>query len=172
MREAYRAAALEAFDFERALFVPEAGNWLDPRRDRPLEQTAWCHGPPGIALSRLKALSTLSEAAVRDDFEKALELTRALPDKWLDHLCCGNAGQIDILLTCASATGRPELASQAHTLARRVENRGERFEGVEEETTARPAAHSPSLFLGWAGWGWALLQLAHGGSLPSLFAME
>ena len=56
----YRTAAEEAFNYERHWFDAEAANWPDFReeagrryRNAPRSFAAtWCHGAPGIALSR------------------------------------------------------------------------------------------------------------------------
>lgn len=165
----YRDAALRSLRFERELYRPEARNWMDPRRGRPLEQTAWCHGAPGMLLSRVAAVSADAAPELQTDLELALELTLDLPEKEIDHLCCGNAGQIEILSLAAARLGRPELETHAARLAAAVIDRGTRFQ-VEEN--AVPEALDLSLFLGHAGWGWSLLQLAHGGTLPSVLWME
>ena len=69
----FREAAIAAIDYERSLFVPEAGNWPDLRifeeRQPPQDgrhqklMSAWCHGAPGIGMARLAALRHLSDPA-------------------------------------------------------------------------------------------------------------
>ena len=45
-------------EYEDSLFVPEVGNWMDLRcGDKPGYMNAWCHGAPGILLSRLQLLN-------------------------------------------------------------------------------------------------------------------
>src|SRR5436305_422443 len=56
----FRSAALEALAYERGLYDSESRSWLDPRFERPLEQSAWCHGPPGMALARAVGLGSAS----------------------------------------------------------------------------------------------------------------
>ena len=52
-------AAEKAFNYERQWFNPQENNWPDLREHtsgQPLKYgDMWCHGAPGIALSRLKA---------------------------------------------------------------------------------------------------------------------
>ncbi|MEM8932845.1 MAG: lanthionine synthetase LanC family protein [Acidobacteriota bacterium] len=173
--ERLRAAAFEGFDFERFLFLPEVATWLDPRYGRPLEQTAWCHGAPGVALARARALRWSSAPALSDDLEQALPATEGLPNKAFDHLCCGNAGQIEILALLGDAMARPELIRHAERLAAWVDERGPRFDDddtppLDDDASSTPCR--PSLLLGRAGWGWAQLRLAHPDTTPSLLTME
>jgi lantibiotic modifying enzyme len=58
----FKDAALSAFEYERSLFSSEHENWPDLRdRSKTEFATAWCHGAPGIALSRLSALGQLDD---------------------------------------------------------------------------------------------------------------
>ncbi|MCG8456834.1 MAG: T3SS effector HopA1 family protein, partial [Holophagales bacterium] len=65
--EAFSRAARSGLRYERAHFRPEAGNWLDlrspPGSPASASAMAWCHGAPGIALSRLALLSSLGDDA-------------------------------------------------------------------------------------------------------------
>jgi lantibiotic biosynthesis protein len=59
----HRRAAELAFAYERSLFDPAEQNWPDFREEpghrsrqaAPWFATHWCHGAPGVALSRLRA---------------------------------------------------------------------------------------------------------------------
>src|SRR5262249_27256716 len=66
----YHRAAERAFDYERHWFDADVGNWPDFREEpsqgkrskRSLSfATFWCHGAPGIALSRLRAYEILKD---------------------------------------------------------------------------------------------------------------
>jgi len=109
----WRSAAELAFGYERRWFDAEAGNWPDFRetagwdkRKKPLKvfATTWCHGAPGIALSRLRAYEILGDETCRAEAMTALETTRAMIWKWLQSgnfnysLCHGLAGNADVLL--------------------------------------------------------------------------
>jgi class II lanthipeptide synthase len=79
--KAYCEGAQAAFAFERLWFNDAAGNWQDlrighRRGDSASFATAWCHGAPGIAISRLRAQSLL------DDERAAQEARRALATTW------------------------------------------------------------------------------------------
>ena len=75
-----------AFAYERAHFDASEGNWPD-LRDEPggtrrgqRYMTAWCHGAPGIALSRLRAYELLGDETCKDEAITALQTTR----KWIE----------------------------------------------------------------------------------------
>jgi class II lanthipeptide synthase len=65
----FRDTALEAFGYERALYDERVRNWPDLREgvggansEGPTYSTYWCHGAPGIALSRIRALELEARA--------------------------------------------------------------------------------------------------------------
>ena len=173
--EEFREAALEGFAYERGLYDPAARNWLDPRFGRLLEQSAWCHGAPGMALGRL-ASAGLPEIGPQfeEDLEEALSITCSLPDSPIDSVCCGNLGRAEILWTAGRALDRPSLAEAAGALAERVLARGNFVFEIPEDETAGPEAprFQPSFFLGLAGAGYSLLRLAHPDRLPCVLMLE
>lgn len=152
--EAYLAAAGAGLEWERSQFDQEARNWPDfrgGRRAAPQFMLSWCHGAPGIALSRLCLEGTpLWGAEVESDLERALESTAEL---WEDEdsLCCGQFGRAAILRIGAAHRGRRdwlEAASQLEAigLAGRRASGSYSFKDV------------PGLFQGFAGVGMALLD--------------
>jgi lantibiotic modifying enzyme len=169
-RAELRDAALEGFAYERTLFHPPAGTWLDPRTGRPLEQTAWCHGAPGMALARLHA-AALGVDGAEEELERCLRLTRGLSDVTLDHLCCGNAGRAEILLRAGQATGRNELVDEASGIAARMLSAATPA-GHRYLPPGEPTAFAPSLFRGAAGVGYVLLRLWRPAVLPSPLLLD
>jgi Lanthionine synthetase C-like protein/HopA1 effector protein family len=108
----FRAAAEEAFAYERYWFDDEAENWPDlreqPRSTRPREGRLrclafWCHGAAGIAISRVRAFEVLRDPRYLTEAETALRTTAAAVDAGLAgaagdfSLCHGLAGNADIL---------------------------------------------------------------------------
>jgi hypothetical protein len=111
----YRTAVEEAFRYERYWFSPETGNWADLRgvpsnlrmgraQRRALPHIAyWCHGAPGIALSRLRAHAVLGDGPHRDEALLAIETTRKALIEALDSdeagysLCHGVSGNAEVL---------------------------------------------------------------------------
>jgi lantibiotic modifying enzyme len=158
--ERFREAAERAADYEREWRRRAAGAWPDLRyitrraaRDAPVPVSAsWCHGAPGVALARLRAVQ-LAGGRFRAEAEDALAHTRDfalalladVPDD--PCLCHGAAGIADVLL-CA---GERELGLR-----------------VARTTLSHPALGGmpAGLFTGEAGVG--LLQLrATNAALPT-----
>ncbi len=174
----YLLAAEQAFTYERELFDPEAGNWPDLRSTaggpsaRRSFVALWCHGAPGISLSRLRAFELDVGAPALAEAHVALDTTRRAVDAELARggnfsLCHGLAGNAEILLHGAAALGAERGGDGA--LAHRVAAEGiERYAarglpwpcGTVEGETA-------NLFLGLAGIGRFYLRL-HEPELPSL----
>ncbi|MEZ4522413.1 MAG: lanthionine synthetase LanC family protein [Thermomicrobiales bacterium] len=110
--EPFHDVATRAFDFERSWFDPDECNWpdfrtvddLDERPDGPFPYaTFWCHGAPGIALSRLRAWELTGDDRYRDEAITALNTTQqavinGLEDGTVNYsLCHGLAGNAEIL---------------------------------------------------------------------------
>jgi hypothetical protein len=81
---AFRAAARQAFAYERRWFSPADRNWPDlryVRARRPVSGTSlpfavyWCHGAPGIAISRLRAAKVLDDESCTSEACIALQTT-------------------------------------------------------------------------------------------------
>ena len=117
----FRDAAVGAYRYERYWFDAHLGNWADLREheqsvDRahaPLSfAVTWCHGAPGIALSRLRALAVLGPDPVfAREAETALRTTARAVESWLSSgevdfsPCHGLAGNADVLLHGSEAKG-------------------------------------------------------------------
>ncbi len=176
-------AALRAFDYERHCYDPRARNWPDFRRERgrlrgvPRFVTAWCHGAPGIALSRLRACEILGDGPHRAEADMAVQTTlasveaslRVGTDRW--SLCHGLAGNADVLWEAARSQGAqtPSLEQVSRAVGqagvRRFAGRDEPWpDGVCE-------ASNPGLFLGLAGIGYFYLRL-NDPSIPSVLLLR
>jgi lantibiotic modifying enzyme len=171
--ERYAEAASRAFAYEATLFDDEARNWPDlresptqPSSGAPVFVTFWCHGAPGIALSRLRALEL--GAGERAEADIALDTTEAWVDAALRvglnySICHGLAGNAEIL----REGGRAPRLVEAVAL-RGIETYAAR--GLRWPSGAH-GAPTPSLFLGDAGTGRFYLRLARP-ELPSLLLLR
>jgi hypothetical protein len=167
-------AARQAFAYERHWFAPARRNWPDFRvehklpaggRAPPLFQTAWCHGAPGIALSRLRACALLNDGECRAEAVVALDTTARATEslvasgEFAASLCHGVTGNLQILEHGFEQLGSTEpqakLARQA--TARMLREAHVRVSsGLDQgELTAEPG-----LMLGSAGLGFFLLRSA------------
>lgn len=175
----FRAAALDAFEYERGLYVPEQRNWRDVRQLEKLllarqvgDDTfmmAWCHGAPGAGLARLRALRHVDDPALRAEAVTALESTR---DGGFDRshcLCHGDLGNVEVFLQAAE-----------------ILDDGERWRAEVDRITAfilaniaehgwkcglPSALEVPGLMAGLAGIGYGLLRLADPQRVPSVLLL-
>ena len=174
--ERFKAAADAAFKYESRWFVESVGNWPDfryfesppPSATRDLRfATAWCHGAPGIALSRLYAFEVTREETYRLEAEAALQTTGAWTRSWLDapeanfSLCHGLAGNGFILLHGSRILGTDFQPGQA--LAQAVAEAGVRLRGSGEPFPLdRTFQGAPGLMIGEAGVGQFYLAFTDG----------
>lgn len=172
-REELLSAALSAIKSENTLYSPDRQNWQDIRlgADAPDEDKypgKWCHGAPGIGLARLGNIKFLPDAY--EDVERAIAATAALPQAASDHLCCGNFGCADVLLTAGHKLKRPDLTKAgsdiiAAAVARAVlSGRYALPQGLEK--------FCPGLWTGVAGIGYELLRLTDPEKYPSVLLFE
>ena len=167
------SSAAAALAFERSAFDPGAGNWADYRWEDPAGQvrcsTSWCHGAPGMALSRLELMRHVDDAQCRAELDIAIATTRRAPWQVEDHPCCGTFGRIDLLSFVGAALKRDDLTTDAAALAASRLARGPAPRVTPESV---PEFRNPGLFDGTAGVGYALLRLAAPGRLPCVLAFE
>ena len=133
---------------------------------------AWCHGAPGIAISRAGLHGVLEEKEIAADLELALTAAREAGLLSTDHVCCGNAGLVEALLTCGERLRRPDWIEEARSrasvfLQAAIERGGFRFVIDAPGGTSKP---EPGFFRGLSGVGYTLLRVAVPGSLPSVLS--
>jgi lantibiotic modifying enzyme len=183
---AYYTAAQLGFNFERELFHPQLQNWPDLRDmaaagvaapaagTPPTYGDAWCHGAPGIALSRLRAWQLTGDETFRQEAELALNTTHRGIYNLVTNpagqgnfsLCHGLAGNADIMLE-GSRVLQNDLYYQVAQAAgnyglEKYQRPGLRWpSGVNDPSGATPGmAETPGLMLGLAGTGYFYLRLA------------
>ncbi|MGE5656372.1 MAG: type 2 lanthipeptide synthetase LanM family protein [Actinomycetota bacterium] len=174
---AFLEAAREAIAYERSVFSPKAANWPDfrnsvSRKGEPGFTTAWCHGAPGIGLARLGSLEILDAADIQQDIETAIAASQQAKGQEIDNYCCGNFGQIELLLEAGKRLQRWELITIAQQQAAWSVNRAKQNGYFQVFANVTGDAYSPGLFTGTAGIGYQLLRLAYPEVLPSLLLWE
>lgn len=169
---AFREAGREALAFERSAFDARAGGWPDLRFAKtdgaaPCS-TMWCHGAPGIGLSRLALLDLEEDAAFIGEIEAATRATLHYGMRRADHLCCGNFGRIDLLVEAGHRFGDAALLGTAMAAAEaRLDLRAAKGSfGLSGDDA--PEWLKPSLFRGTAGMGYQLLRIAAPGDISSV----
>lgn len=178
-QKCFQTIALEAIEYERSLFAPKVGNWLDLRNfsTQVIEKnnnhhncmTAWCHGAPGIGLSRLLCLSHLDNTEIRSEINTALNTT--IKNGFGDNhcLCHGDLGNLELLLQASLILDEPQWKTQV-----------DRFAGMILESINQHGwlcgvplgVETPGLMTGLAGIGYELLRLAAPEIVPSVLVLE
>lgn len=167
-------AGERAFAYERSLYDPLARNWPDLRHHDGNGgghsfAAFWCHGAPGIALSRLRALELLGGDDYAREASAALATTSGSVEAMLASqtanfsLCHGLAGNAEVL-----AESRVASEAAAETVLRVASF------GIDEYASrsgpwpcGTHGGETPGLFLGLAGIGHFYLRLSDP-AVPSL----
>jgi type 2 lantibiotic biosynthesis protein LanM len=177
----YLEAAREGLRYERASFSPAHRNWPDFRKmdptaadSPPVYMTAWCHGAPGIGMSRLRVRELLhQDPVVSEEVEFALQTTAAAlaqpvgPGMGNYSLCHGSCGNAELMIMAADRLGRRDLRQPAETLGQIGLEHCSRTDqpwacGVQN------AGETPGLLLGLAGIGYFYLRLYDSRAVPSV----
>ena len=177
----FRDGALQGMRYERSLFNPAYNNWPDLRimnpsvsGQSPVYNMAWCHGAPGIGLSRLRNYELLDgDGEVRLEMEAAIKTTSsALSMPWRHgmgnySLCHGACGNAELLLMASQQLNRPDLRQ----IAEKVGWEGYQNYALPElpwPCGVSGAGETPNLMLGAAGIGHYYLRLHDTVSVPSI----
>jgi type 2 lantibiotic biosynthesis protein LanM len=172
-------AAAGGYLYERSVFSARHGNWpivkggrTSPERGAGL-MTAWCHGASGIGLGRALALEMLRDDSVLEEIDIAMKTTGAYVLQSADHLCCGNLGRAEALLTGGVVLSQDRLLASAEELARRVTTRAHRRGHFGLPGTAFDyRIFVPGFFRGLAGVGYQLLRFAAPRRIPSVLGFQ
>jgi len=173
-------AAQRAVAYERSVFDAERGNWPDFRSNNDANEfmLSWCHGAPGILLSRLVLeASGLGDAVMEAERQVARQSTLAMLDEiaatrhdYAAHLCCGALGLTSLLQVDAQVSGAPlsprVSAAESKVISNAIANGGYTFFSVDTGSL-----NLPGLYTGKAGVALALLEAANGQqSMPAVLS--
>jgi len=171
----YKEAAFEGLRYEHSYFDQVQQNWPDFRMSNPSSPSAgfdtppnpicscaWCHGAPGIALSRLRGYELTGHSALEKEARTAVQTT-ASQFTWAQQqnfsLCHGLAGNADVLLEAADILTQPDWRQQAQDMGQT---------GQEMYTKTGLWANGlynayqiPDLMVGLSGTGYFYLRLAN-----------
>lgn len=178
----YWNAAMMGFQYEREHFVPQQNNWPDLRKEtKPAPNSEhqhvcgemWCHGAPGIALSRLRAYELTGRSDFLQEAQLALDTTYRSVERGLStptnanfSLCHGLAGNADILLTGGMMLNNRSYIQTAQKVgslgAELYEKTGTDWPSGVNDPSGLTAGMEPTpgLMLGSSGTGYFYLRLA------------
>ncbi|MEK3674575.1 type 2 lanthipeptide synthetase LanM family protein [Paenibacillus sp. FSL R10-2771] len=152
----------EGLLFERSMYVTDEKNWRSIGRDQL--SVAWCHGAPGILLSRhILRESGYHDAMLESEIEAGIETTLRLGLDNNRSFCHGDFGQLEILRNFsdqypAVKTAVSDLSGRLLEYYSKYRMNGGVSRGVE----------AVGLMLGWSGVGFGLLKEAFPGKLPQI----
>jgi lantibiotic modifying enzyme len=172
--------ALGGFAYERRHFSAEQQNWPDfrsfasPDHRQPGYSLAWCHGAPGIGLSRVRAFALTRDETYRREAESAISGTYrplAMPSAADGYsLCHGLGGNAELFLVAADTFGDERYRAVAEA----VGDRG--IQAVHLHRSPWPCGvvsggETPGLLLGTAGIGHFYLRLHDSRAVPSVLLL-
>lgn len=168
-----------AFDHEDTVFDAGQGNWADGRlaSGSLIYERTWCHGAPGIALSRLCAAALDPEYARRHHQMGRIAVSTTLDaiDKDLVHprydasLCLGLAGLGEVVLISSQLLGDETYQERAQELGRAMIDRHSASADWPSGVASRGL--NPSFMLGLAGIGHWFLRLHDPRGIPPLLLL-
>ena len=178
----FHNAALEAIAYERSVFSQKLQNWPDFRNlatpnqitadsqgDSEKHMAAWCHGAPGVGLSRLAMLSHIDSASIRTDIDIALKTTLEMGFGVGHSLCHGNLGNLELFLKASQVLDDEALQEMTNQIATSILN------DVNEHgahTGVPLGVETPGLMTGISGIGYQFLRLAAPTRVPSVLLLE
>jgi type 2 lantibiotic biosynthesis protein LanM len=166
----FAAVGFQAFQYERELFSKERCNWPDLRENKTDDyMLAWCHGAPGVGLSRLGVWRYGEDELLRKEIDAALETTVREGFGRNQSLCHGDFGNLDLLAVASEVLGDTAWERRANRLAGGIIDRAK---GTGWICGNAAGMESPGLMTGIAGIGYELLRLAVPERVPSVLALE
>jgi len=164
----FRAAATEAFRYERSCWNPAERNWPDFRGAETEYPVLWCHGAAGIGFSRLRAWQILGDRESLAEALSALATVREDMGSPANYsLCHGEMGNADLLIHASQVLSDEAWLTPAQAVA---EGGFERFERrrVPWPCGLPGANETPDLMLGLAGIGHFYLRIADPPRTPTV----
>ena len=177
----FAEAALSALEYERPFYSPAERSWpalVDDDADGntaglTVWMNAWCYGAAGMALARMRAGRLAADASLEAEAGRALAATAAASPSMADHLCCGNLGRADIMLTAARWRGDAALAQRSRDVAADVLRRSvQRGHVALSSSGVTYVISRAGFFQGLSGVGYHWLRQASPEALPSVLAFE
>jgi type 2 lantibiotic biosynthesis protein LanM len=167
-----------ATQFENNCFDASEGQWPDPRvpenfvgpKDQ-LFRSTWCYGAPGIGLSRIALMKRLNDENYCNDLDRCVRSSiNALDNQhdYIDHLCCGNLGRIELLIEAGIFLNSDELIYKAGQYAMRLIEVANIRGGYKLSGLAPEIIFNPGLFQGISGIALQLLRASNPKDIPSI----
>ena len=168
----YKSAFYDAIDYENFFFDKNKLNWLDLRNGEKFCKTMWCHGSPGIGLSRLYAYKVLKDERLLEDVRNAIESVRSFPLLEKDFYCCGNIGRLDFLIEAASVLKDKKLKKLSEKKIKELMMKKSDYGFYQTFHLSNISLENPSFFRGLSGIGYTFLRSVDPVKYPCLGLFE
>lgn len=161
-------AIINALYYERRYFDSDLKNWHSPGRDS--DSVAWCHGAPGVLLSRL----LLKKVGIEDEYfkkeiETALQTTLEFGFGNNRSLCHGDFGNIEIFRLASQILNEEKWLNFADSASNQV------LQVIKERNWKNGVSRgveSVGLMTGLSGYGYGLLKQFSPSRVPSILYLE
>jgi type 2 lantibiotic biosynthesis protein LanM len=168
----YRTAGISTFAYERHCYSPAERNWPDFRRLRNRAEAAfvrgWCHGSPGVILSRLRAMKHADCPELRAEVNAGLD-TMDEAFGWSHCLCHGDFGNLEVLLQASELLQSQQWREKFERHLGRTLESGSRNGWLVDSPVG---LESPGLMTGLAGVGFGLIRAAVPTEVPSVLILS
>ncbi|MEC1543694.1 type 2 lanthipeptide synthetase LanM family protein [Bacillus halotolerans] len=168
--EKYKAEAQKLLVYENTFYNDCTGNWDKNADEKKGERNRvyWCHGAPGIALSRIMLKDIINSRTIKEDIDIALR--KLITEGGIEShcLCHGTIGNADILLTAAEELNEGNFRIQALELTKTALTQKKVHGWVYG---LDPRAEMDGFMLGSTGIGYCLLRMKSK-KMPSVLALQ
>lgn len=177
----YLETARRALVFEGYFYSETRKNWMDLRVIKNSEvgkadyrkdasfNIRWCHGAPGIGLSRLRMAAHFDREEMLRDAENAALTTVREGFGYSHSLCHGDLGNIELLTELDRQFPSDERKAQIDTI---LDQTFAEFDQRGFLCGVPCFVETPGLMDGLAGIGYGLLRLAEPERVPSVLLLE
>lgn len=141
--------------------------WTDSAENP--QGVAWCHGAPGIALSRMKIYQNQNLPQAKEEAMKALDFLLASPAEEEHVMCHGALGNLEPLIVASEVFPHPIYGKQLRLRSRRILEEINR-KGWQSKVASQLI--EPGLMMGVAGIGFQLLRLHAPDKVPSVLTLQ
>lgn len=179
--EQYLQIAKAIVSYEDSHFLAPQQNWPDFRSfdhaappSAPVCSIAWCHGAPGIGLSRLRMMELSSDTYFMQGTAAAIETTLqnlSIMAMGNYSLCHGVFGNAELLLYAAEILHKPELVETVYAAADEC-IMNYLSKGIPIPIGIQGGNETPDFMLGSSGIGYFFLRLAFGNTVPRVLVMQ
>jgi lantibiotic modifying enzyme len=128
----------------------------------------WCHGAPGIALTRLRTLKYVNNAKIRNEIDAGLETTLCQGFRGNHSLCHGDLGNLEPLLQASELLDRTPWTNHLNRLSATI------LQSIHDDgwfCGVPLGVESPGLMTGLAGIGYGLLRLVEPSRIPAILVL-